>query len=49
VKLEIYSSKNNAPVTKILDHKSIQHIWADFDAFRTTQSHISASNAAEKH
>jgi len=48
VKLEIYSSKTAAPVTKILDDRSIQHIWADFDAFRTAQSHISASNAGEK-
>ncbi|HKW31497.1 MAG TPA: serine protease [Candidatus Acidoferrum sp.] len=48
VKLEIYSSKSNAPATKIFDDKSIQHIWADFDAFRTAQSQISASNAVEK-
>ena len=34
VKLVIYSSKSEAPVTKTLDEKSIQHIWADFEAFR---------------
>jgi len=34
VKLVIYSSKSAEPVTKTLDEKSIQHIWADFDAFR---------------
>jgi S1-C subfamily serine protease len=34
VKLVIYSSKSAEPVIKTLDEKSIQHIWADFDAFR---------------
>ena len=34
VKLAIYSSKNAEPVIKTLDEKSVQHIWADFDAFR---------------
>ena len=34
VKLEIYSSKSETPVIKALDEKSIQHIWADFEAFR---------------
>src|SRR6266852_3457577 len=33
VKLEIYSSKNETPVIKTLDEKSVQHIWADFEAF----------------
>lgn len=37
VKLAIYSSKNEEPVIKTLDEKSVQHIWADFDAFRRAQ------------
>jgi hypothetical protein len=49
VKLEIYSSKSSAPVTKAFDETSIQHIWADFDAFRRAQSQISASNVTGKH
>jgi len=49
VKLEIYSSKSSAPVTKAFDETSIRHIWADFDAFRRAQSQISASNATAKH
>ncbi|HWY05249.1 MAG TPA: serine protease [Candidatus Acidoferrales bacterium] len=34
VKLAIYSSKSEEPVIKALDEKSVQHIWADFEAFR---------------
>src|SRR6266478_1919635 len=34
VKLVIFSSKSEESVIKALDEKSIQHIWADFDAFR---------------
>ena len=34
VKLAIYSSKSEEPVIKTLDEKSVQHIWADFEAFR---------------
>jgi hypothetical protein len=37
VKLEIFSSKSDAPVIKTFDEKSVQHIWADFDAFRRAQ------------
>ena len=37
VKLAIYSSKSEEPVIKTLDEKSVQHIWADFDAFRRAQ------------
>lgn len=37
VKLAIYSSKSEEPMIKTLDEKSIQHIWADFDAFRRAQ------------
>jgi S1-C subfamily serine protease len=34
VKLAIFSSKGEEPVIKTLDEKSIQHIWADFEAYR---------------
>jgi len=46
VKLAIYSSKGEEPVIKTLDEKSIQHIWADFDAFRRAQreSKIAGTN-----
>jgi hypothetical protein len=46
VKLAIYSSKNEEPVIKTLDEKSVQHIWADFDAFRRAQqqSKIAGTN-----
>jgi hypothetical protein len=37
VKLAIFSSKSEEPVIKTLDEKSIQHIWADFDAFRRVE------------
>jgi hypothetical protein len=37
VKLAIYSAKSEEPVIKTLDEKSVQHIWADFDAFRRAQ------------
>lgn len=48
VKLEIYSSNGGAPITKVLDEKSVQHVWADFEAFRKVESHVSASNATDK-
>lgn len=47
VKLEIFSSKNSAPVTKILDDKSVQHIWADFDAFRRAATQLSVANGTK--
>jgi S1-C subfamily serine protease len=40
VKLEIYSSKNAEPVIKVLDEKSVQRIWADFDAFRRADEQV---------
>jgi len=46
VKLAIFSSKSEEPVIKTLDEKSIQHIWADFDAFR--RADVSAK-VASKH
>ncbi|HET8925195.1 MAG TPA: S1C family serine protease [Candidatus Acidoferrum sp.] len=48
VKLMIYSSKGEEPETKVLDEKSVQHIWADFDAFRRVQQTANASNTQEK-
>jgi hypothetical protein len=46
VKLEIYSSKNETPVIKTLDEKSVQHIWADFEAFRRAEED---AKTAKKH
>jgi hypothetical protein len=43
VKLEIYSSKNDEPVIKVLDEKSVQRIWADFDAFRRADEEVRAA------
>jgi len=34
VKIAIYSSKNDEPVIKELSSGTVDHIWADFDAFR---------------
>jgi hypothetical protein len=45
VKLAIYSSKSEEPVIKALDEKSVQHIWADFEAFRRADE---ASKVAKK-
>jgi len=46
VKLAIYSSKSEEPVIKTLDEKSVQHIWADFEAFRRAEEE---AKAAKKH
>jgi hypothetical protein len=46
VKLAIFSSKSEEPVIKTLDEKSIQHIWADFDAFRRADE---SAKVASKH
>lgn len=43
VKLAIYSSKNEEPVIKVLDEKSVQHIWADFEAFRRAEAEAKAA------
>jgi S1-C subfamily serine protease len=43
VKLAIYSSKSDEPVIKALDEKSVQHIWADFEAFRRAGREADAS------
>ena len=37
VKVAIYSPKSEEPVIKTLDEKSVQHIWADFEAFRRAE------------
>lgn len=44
VKLVIYSSKSEEPVIKVLDEKSVQHIWADFEAFRRAEQEAKAAN-----
>src|SRR5437899_276393 len=38
VKLEIYSSKGAEPTVKAFDEKTVQHVWADFGAFRRAQA-----------
>src|SRR5713101_1678961 len=38
VKLEMYSSKGGEPTVKTFDERTVQHVWADFDAFRRAQS-----------
>lgn len=43
VKLAIYSSKSEEPVIKVLDEKSVQHIWADFEAFRRAEQETKAA------
>jgi V8-like Glu-specific endopeptidase len=37
VKLTIYSSKSDEPVTKVLDDKSVRRVWEDFAAFRRAE------------
>src|SRR5215472_1457551 len=37
VKLAIYSSKSDEPVTKVLDDKSVRRVWEDFAAFRRAE------------
>src|SRR5437667_12308503 len=38
VKLEIYSAKGGDPTFKTFEEKTVQHVWADFDAFRRAQA-----------
>jgi len=38
VKLEIYSAKGGDPTVKTFEEKTVQHVWADFDAFRRAQA-----------
>ena len=33
-KLVIYSTKGDEPIVKVFDEKTVQAVWADFDAFR---------------
>ena len=48
VKLEIYSSKGGDPTVKAFDEKTVQHVWADFDAFRRAQATaVQAASAAK--
>jgi len=48
VKLEIYSAKGGDPTVKTFDEKSVQHVWADFDAFRRAQALSAQAASAEK-
>jgi len=48
VKLEIYSSKGGEPTVKTLDEKTVQHVWADFDAFRRAQTASAQAASAAK-
>jgi len=48
VKLEIYSSKGGEATVKTFDEKTVQHVWADFDAFRRAQAvGMQAASAAK--
>src|SRR6266576_5070149 len=48
VKLEIYSSKGAEPTVRAFDEKTVQHVWADFDAFRRAQAAGMQSASAAK-
>ena len=48
VKLEIFSSKGGEPTVKTFDDKTVQHVWADFDAFRRAQAAVAQSASAAK-
>ena len=48
VKLEVYSSKGGDATVKTFDEKTVQHVWADFDAFRRAQaSGVQEASAAK--
>jgi S1-C subfamily serine protease len=48
VRLEVYSSKGGDPTVKTFDDKTVQHVWADFDAFRRAQATaVQAASAAK--
>ncbi|OLB37258.1 MAG: hypothetical protein AUH11_09225 [Acidobacteria bacterium 13_2_20CM_57_17] len=48
IKLEIYSSKGAEPTIRAFDEKTVQHVWADFDAFRRAQAAGTQSASAAK-
>jgi len=48
VKLAIYSSKGEQPTIKVLDEKSVQHIWADFEPFRQAEEEARAGEAKKR-
>ena len=48
VKLEVYSSKGGEPTIKTFDDKTVQHVWADFDAFRRAQAVVAQAASAVK-
>jgi len=45
VKIAIYSSKSEEPVTKTLDGSTTTRIWADFDAFRHADAEAHSTQA----
>jgi len=48
VKMQIFSSKGGDPTVKTFDDKTVQHVWADFDAFRRSQATaVQAASAAK--
>jgi len=48
VKMQIFSSKGGDPTVKTFDDKTVQHVWADFDAFRRSQAiAVQAASAAK--
>jgi S1-C subfamily serine protease len=48
VKLAIYSNKSEEPVTKTLDAKTVQSVWADFDAFRKVADQSTVARGKDK-
>ena len=48
IKLEIYSSKGAEPTVRAFDEKTVQHVWADFHAFRRAQAAGMQSASAAK-
>ncbi len=49
VKLMIYSSKSDEPVIKILDERSVRHVWDDFGAYRRAEEAADSSQEKKKH
>src|SRR5215469_6915598 len=47
VKLAIYSSKSEEPLVKALDRNSVQHIWADFEAYRRAEEGAKTEEATK--
>jgi hypothetical protein len=48
-KLVIYSTKGEEPIIKVFDEKTVQAVWADFDAFRrAAEEKVSKDNDKRK-